>query len=396
MSKVENMTEWRAHVAAASERAIAELDVELHGPAASQHARATPGGEAPEQALARAEWAFTTRRVDPNRAASLVTEGRPAIGDLVLARVDALGHHVNVQRTDGRRRRLFPGDTIVVAYGNRYASEQFEAEMPTTLGPCHLVAAGGVAARARTWHARITRGPTRITPLGLLADPDGRRLNLEHFAIPAAPSARQRRPLVIAVLGTGMDAGKTQTAAFLLRGLRAHGLRTGYVKATGTGAGNDLWLLRDAGADAAFDFTDAGLPSTYLLPTARIERAMLHLIDVMAAERMGAVVMEVADGVLQRETSALLDSEAFQRTVDGIVLAAGDALGAAAAVQAAARQPRPLLGLSGVLTAAPLQRREAEAATGLPTYDRDELATPLVARLLLDDLRRASRIGKAC
>ena len=34
---------------------------------------------------------------------------------------------------------------IMVAYGNRYAPDQFEAELPKTMASCHLAAAGGVA-----------------------------------------------------------------------------------------------------------------------------------------------------------------------------------------------------------------------------------------------------------
>jgi hypothetical protein len=75
---------------------------------------------------------------------------------------------------EGRRKLLFVGDEIVVAYGNRYAPNQFEAVVPKTLGPCHLVAAGGVAAKALSWHASVSKGATQITPLGLITDPTGR------------------------------------------------------------------------------------------------------------------------------------------------------------------------------------------------------------------------------
>jgi hypothetical protein len=330
--------------------------------------------------LERSAWAFSTRRVDQQRPAQLLAgELQPRAGDLVLARVDRLGHHANLQLASGRRRKLFVGDTVVVAYGNRYACEQFEAEVPSSLAPCHLVAGGGIASRALSWHDRISRGPTAITPLGLLADASGQRLNLEDFAVPAPAKAVDRAPQVIAVLGTAMDAGKTQTAAYLLRGLRASGRRTGYIKITGTGAGGDTWLLHDAGADRVLDFTDAGLPTTYLTPVARIEQAMEHLLQVMAADAIDTVVMEVADGVYQRETAQLIRSATFARRVHAIVLAARDAMGASAGVTALAAQPCPVVALSGLLSASPLQRREAIAATGIASFNREELATPLVA-----------------
>ena len=107
-------------------------------------------------------------------------------------------------------------------------------------------------------------------------------MNLADFAIGAVAPPRVA-PSVIAILGTAMDAGKTETAAYLVRGLKSAGQRTGYIKVTGTGAGGDGWLLQDAGADCVLDFTDAGLPSTFRVPIARIEHIMTLLIDNMAA-----------------------------------------------------------------------------------------------------------------
>src|SRR5262245_269365 len=97
--------------------------------------------------LMRAAWAFTTRRVPRGAVCKMVRpSSAPKPGDLVLARIDVIGYHSNLQLPDGRRKHLFAGDEVVVTYGNRYAPSQFEAVVPETLGPCHLVASGGVAA----------------------------------------------------------------------------------------------------------------------------------------------------------------------------------------------------------------------------------------------------------
>ncbi len=327
-----------------------------------------------------ASWAFTTRRVPRGAACSILPPlGAPHVGDLVLARVDVIGQHADLQLVNGRRRHLFVDDEIVVVYGNRYASSQFEAEVPETLGPCHLVAGGGMASRAISWHERMSRGPTQITPLGLVADADGRRLNVADFALAAVELHTDYQPTTIAVVGTSMDSGKTQTAAFLARGLIAAGLRVGYAKVTGTGAGGDMYWLKDAGADPVLDFTDGGMPSTYLASPDQIERVLITLNAHVAAHGVDAIVFEIADGVLQRETAALLHSPGFARVAGGIVLAAGDSMGASAGVAWLSKLATPVLALSGVLTAAPLQISEAAKATGLPIYDRDRLASPAVA-----------------
>jgi len=327
--------------------------------------------------LRRAAWAFTTRRVPIGAANSIsLPSGRPESGDLVLARVDALGHHRGLQLVNGRRRTMFIGDEIVVVYGNRYASSQFKSFVPESMGPCHLVAGGGVASRAVAWHDKIARGPTHITPIGLLVDASGNRINLRDFALSSIDSVGQYLPTVIAVVGTSMDAGKTQTAAFLSRGLISAGLRVGYAKVTGTGAGGDTWLLKDAGADPVLDFTDAGLPSTYLASTAEIDRVLLTLVGHVADSGVDALILEIADGVFQTETANLLSSATFANIAGGIVLAAQDSMGASAGYDWLRNQATPILALSGLLSAAPLQIEEAGAATGLPILDREGLSTP--------------------
>src|SRR5262245_16479576 len=137
------------------------------------------------QRLRNAAWAYTTRRVGPDAAGLTREPLAPRAGDLVLARVDGIGHHSGLQLADGRRRTMFVGDEIVVVYGNRYAPNQFEAVVPKTLGPCQLVAAGGMAAKALSWHSSISKQATRITPLGLLVGSGGKPVNLHDYALPA-------------------------------------------------------------------------------------------------------------------------------------------------------------------------------------------------------------------
>ena len=337
----------------------------------------------PVARLRRASWAFTTRRVRKPVQAQLEKDIRPAVGDLVLARVDRIGHHSGLQLADGRRSTMFVGDQIVVVYGNRYAPNQFEAVVPESLGPCHLVAAGGVAGKTLSWHSKISKGPTEITPLGLLLGDTGRPINLRDHALPHADRVPTPHPPVIAVVGTAMDSGKTQTCAYLVRGLRHAGLRVGYAKVTGTGSGGDTWLLHDAGARPVLDFTDLGLPSTYLVPKEEVERVFVSLIAHLAQAKVHAIVLEIADGVLQCETAGLLESRAVRELVGGFLFAANDAMGAVAGATWLRSRDLPLLALSGVLTAAPLQRQETVLATGLRALSRKDLSRKQTAMDLL-------------
>jgi hypothetical protein len=180
-----------------------------------------------------------------------------------------------------------------------------------------------------------------------------------------------------------MDSGKTTVAAYLAHGLSRAGRRVGFAKVTGTGAGGDPWLLRDAGADPVLDFTDAGHASTYLLPQTELERIATTLVCELASAEVELILLEVADGLLQHETASLLRSPGFRALADGFFFAAGDAMAAAGGVAWLRREALPVLGVGGLLTTAPLARREAFEATGLPVLGKAELADPIAAEKLV-------------
>lgn len=328
----------------------------------------------------RMKVAFTARRIDRASFAGLVYGAvAPHAGDLVLARVVKLGEHARLQDPTGRRVSLYVGDEIVVAYGNRYAPDQFEALVPEDLSECHLVASGGIAARALTRRAGV-KAPTSIKPLGLLADASGAVLNLQRNRLPVIRGA-QKRARVTAVVGTAMNAGKTTCAAHIIKGLVRAGERVAAAKVTGTGAGNDLFMYRDAGACVALDFTDAGHASTFCLAQADVVACFTTLL-AHSQDAAAHVVIEVADGLLQRETAALLQSTDYSAWVDTTIFCAGDALGAVAGVDWLEQRGITVAAVSGLLSASPLASAEARRATRLPVYTRDQLAHAETARAI--------------
>lgn len=320
--------------------------------------------------LGRCKKSFVCRRADLAGVQALSRTVRPRAGDLVLATVLEVGHHARLESIHGRRAQLFPGDEILVAYGARYAPDQFEALVPDDVGPCDLVAGGGIAARAVARHANVKKATT-IAPLGVLVDAAGRTVNLDRFALPAAPASAARN--VVAVVGTSMNAGKTTAAASLIRGLSSGGLRVGACKVTGTGSGGDLWSMIDAGAVKALDFTDAGFATTSRADIGAVEAGAHLLVSHLEAEQVDIVVVEIADGLLQRETAALLNPTApFAARLDSIILAAGDAMGAIGGAEWLLSRNLPLRAVTGLVTASPLAMREAQAALRtevVPTRD---------------------------
>lgn len=334
-----------------------------------------------------AKVSYTARRLveqgygSPGTLGLRMGDEPPRAGDLVLCRVTEIGQHRFLGQVHGKRNRLFVGDTIVVAYGARYAPDQFESEVPGDLGPCDLVAGGGIAGRVVSSHSRM-KSPTQLEPLGLVTDEHGDVINLARLARPVVP-ALAPRPRTIAVLGTSMNSGKTTVAAALIRGLSLAGRRVGAAKVTGTGAPGDPTLMSDAGAARVIDFTDLGFPTTYQQPMPQVIRILRSAITDLTSHQADAIVLEVADGLLQRETSALMRTPEFRAGVDSIVFAAGDSVSAAAGVRLLREEGLPVAALSGVLTSSPLAMAEAVTAVDIQVYKAAALSDPSVAEQLL-------------
>ncbi|WP_290279770.1 DUF1611 domain-containing protein [Corynebacterium faecale] len=306
----------------------------------------------------------------------------PAPGDVVIARISHISNHKRVETPASRKAVLFDGALVMLAYGHRYAADQFLAHVPDNLDHCHLVAAGGIAGVVTELHDRMEE-PTEIEPLGLLATTDG-VVNVRDFAAfdnPLAVAAPKQRPKVIAVLGTSMNSGKSTTLACLVNGLTAAGQQVAAGKITGTGAGNDRMLYHDAGAHRVVDFTDFGYPTTFKMNFAEIRALTVNMINTLSAGS-DTVIVEIADGIYQGETARLLRDELFQECVDSVVFSAVDALGAKAGAEELIKAGLKVSAAAGVMTASPLATAEAAGvleSLGVPVISTFALTEPEVA-----------------
>ena len=327
--------------------------------------------------LAQAKWTFATRRVDRSRVARTDTDfaaARP--GELILAHVDRIGQHKRVQLPSGRPSFIFPGDAVVMACGARYAPDQFEGLAEIDPNGADLLAGGGCIGRMVARHAQV-RAATRLMPAARLLDSRGNPVNLADFALAPRPDAP--RPPVIGVVGTSMNSGKTLATAQLVLGLRRAGFRVGAIKATGTGAFGDFNEYSDSGAHYVGDFTDAGMVSTYREPLDRIRSATGALLAEAGARGCDIAVMEVADGLLQRETAALIADPWFKSLISGLIFACGDAVAAAGGAAILARCGLVPDAITGMVSCSPMAGAEAAEATGLTILTKDDLADPAEA-----------------
>ncbi len=341
--------------------------------------------------LSSAKRAFITRNVDLSLAAALCDEA-PEAGDLVLARVERIRQHTRLEDPHGRRVWLYRGDRLVLAAGARYATAQYRAEPPSALGACHLVAAGGIAACVSDRNSQV-KPATELFIEGVLADAEGVPLNLKRFQQLPPSSLSSQGPPLLMVVGSDMDAGKTTTACAVIRGLSNAGYRVQGAKLTGTGAGPDYWRMYDAGAIDVADFVDAGFAST-------VGATPVQMIDVLSRigrramqQQADVMVVEVADGLLQPDTEALMSTPEFVSRFDGVLVAGDSAAAATYVAQRVAMAGLPIFAISGVLTRSPVASGEAAAATALPVYTPDQLQSADVIQSVLSPLFRGCDVA---
>lgn len=314
---------------------------------------------------ATTRWSWACRVFTPGATQMLPREraGAPRAGDLAVVEVEEIGSHERITTSDNLRLRIYPGDRIVGVFGNRYATDAFEGEVED-IANLSLLTAGGMIGTVKSRH-RATGRPTRVRFLGYVAGHDGCVINLKSTAFRIAKPSQAPRNLV-AVVGTGMNAGKTTSCVKLIKGLADLGHRVAACKLTGSVSNRDQDEMRAASAVRVLDFSDYGFPSTYLCG----KDELLALFDTMMAaiepSAPDITVMEIADGILQRETAMLLEDEGLRSSLAGVVLAADNALSARFALDRLQALGHQVIAVTGLLTSSPLCMREFSQLARIP------------------------------
>lgn len=325
--------------------------------------------------LPAARWSWACRVLGSPGGSLLTREegGAPKAGHLAAVRVEEVGGHERITTNDNLRLRIYPGDVIVGVFGNRYATDAYEGEIEDVEN-LSLLTAGGMIGTVKSRHRSAGR-PTRVRFLGYVAD-RGQIVNLKDIAF---EPARPQRPIqkLVAMVGTGMNAGKTTSCVKLIKGLSESGLRVAACKLTGSVSNRDQDEMRSASAVAVSDFSDYGFPSTYLCSKPELMSLFDTMMSGLEASAPDVIVMEIADGVLQRETRMLLEDDRMRRSLSGVVLAADNALSAQFGVDRLQRLGHQVIGVTGLLTSSPLCVREFRELSTIPVAESTGDGGPL-------------------
>jgi hypothetical protein len=310
----------------------------------------------------------------------------PKAGDVAVFRVLEIGKHKAIQGESGKNSYIFPGDYIMATFGNRYATNQFEGYVPNQYcEEYHILGMGGAIGIVETMHAKMEKlGITTLKLVGYATDKNKKVINTHYMTsdpVKFTPGKPRDFKIVLSV-GSSMDSGKTTSAAYLCRGLKNAGNKVAFIKLTGTVFSKDKHFVKDCGADHVIDFSNLGFPSTYMYSMEDLLDLYEGLLTQVAKHKPDYVVMEIADGLLQRETNMLLQNKEFMSTIDDILLSCGDSLSVLSGIDYLDRINFRPFAISGLINVSPLLVKEVCQTLPIPVLTLEDLMAKKVVTLI--------------
>lgn len=316
---------------------------------------------------------------------------QPAMGDLVLSQVTEVRALDFIEDRNGCNLQIFPGSIILSVVSTRYAPAEYEALVPKSLKAgqeLSLLNRGGAVGEVQTQNSKF-REPTQVKILASFKDSSGSLANTKRFAPKGDDSPgsfSQKNVKMILIVGSSMDSGKSNAAKAVVYALSAHGHHVVAGKVTGTAARRDALLMKAAGAESVADFTNFGYPATYLLESSEMKSLFWKIRNELVGqlEGDGYLVLEIADGILQRENEILLSDETIRKHIAHTVFACGDSLSAMAGVQVLRdRYQLTPSAIAGRVANSEIGIREAKQGVGdIPFFDNMTIDVPYVAELV--------------
>ena len=295
----------------------------------------------------------------------------PKPGDIALFKVTRIGLHTRIINLSNQKLRIYAGDVFVGVFGNRYATDALEAEVDNVRN-LSLLTTAGMVGTVKSKHASINR-PTQVAFLGYMTNSQN-RINTKNIAF---TKSRIKDQLIeeavnlIVVIGSGMNSGKTTFCRKLIKSLTQKGTKVAACKLTGSISPRDIDEMVSASAVHVTDFSDYGFPSTYKCEREELMDLFKTMLDDLAKLKPDVIIMEVADGILQRETKMILNEPIFKKLTRGIIVTADSAPSALYTVEYLERLGYKIFCVSGSITSSPLYTKEFKEHRTIPVISSE-------------------------
>ena len=321
---------------------------------------------------------------------------KPEIGDVAYGRIIRLGEHKSLENGQGRIHNIYKGTKALFVFGHRYAPDAYEGLIPEeNYHEVDLMARSGLIGKVITKSGKVI-DPTRIELLGYACNERGKVINTRDYSIvsPKVSEKKYPRSKLILVVGTAMNSGKSAAAAACCWTLNVAGREVRAAKITGTASLKDILNMNDAGATRYADFSFMGYPSTYMLEEGEM-LSIFNSIDLKYANnKENYWVVELADGINQRETAMLLHSEEVRKRIHKLIFCAADAFGAIGGLEVLKNHFNLVPdAISGVCSSSPLHIKELQQYTDIPIFNSMNIQGDLLSALLTAPKRRSKKLN---
>lgn len=255
-------------------------------------------------------------------------------GVLAVRILNSKSTYDQLELPSGRFSKVKPGDVAAVALGHRKALFGYSGHLPEKVAPgdkLHLLNLGGVlgvcdGVNPDLGDPFVCEVLGQVLHFPYLAERIGVPAHINQGALPLSDAFDVKGVPVVALVGTSMNAGKTQAACSLVQAFAHRGLRVAAGKTTGVSLRRDILAMEDAGARKTLIFTDFGIVSTTPESAPRAARSIL---SALAADRPDVIVLELGDGLLGLYgVDAILSDAALRASFTAVVLAASDPVAA--------------------------------------------------------------------
>jgi hypothetical protein len=238
-------------------------------------------------------------------------------GDYVVGRINERpSHEARIEAPEGRLIEPLEGEYVVGALGRRRATRGIVGDweaIDDPSEPMHVIGGGGIIGQAKSVSPYL-HSPIELSYEGHV-HVDGESRNMADYV--SLNDGPQFDTPVVLVLGTSMSSGKTMSARVIVRALTELGYEPWACKLSGSGRYHDIMSMKDAGAEAVFDFMDAGLPTT-VVNEDRYRSATEQLLSHIEGESPDILVVEIGASPLEPYNGAL----AIERLQPNVVYSA--------------------------------------------------------------------------
>ena len=262
--------------------------------------------------------------------------------DYVVAEVTTRRNALKIELVNGRMMEAAKGDLIVGALGTRFATLEAVGSWQDVQDDMqmHMLTGAGLVGKAtsRSFQLPPLIGVKYLGHVKVY----GHFANMNDFVEHADP-VNFKTPCILMV-GTSMSAGKTTAAKIIIRELKKKGLKILGAKITGAGRYRDILVMKDAGADAIYDFVDVGLPSS-ICAEDQYQTALHTLLHRMASENADLAVMEIGASPMEPYNGQTA-IEILGDNIKTIVLCASDPYGVYGVMKAFGLKPDLVSGIA--------------------------------------------------